>query len=143
MLKFHLLSIPPYYKNKGQQAERAFRYTVTGRLEKADNLPIYDLFYNGKTFQIKSPRATICRGVDLEQGIKAQDIDVWVFVDTRTYEHAYLMSEQEFIDFCNLFAEKTPTFEANGKNGGKSKTKRKLKEPSNKMFEYLEKRCLI
>ena len=141
MLKLNLLSIPPHYKNKGQQAERAFRYTLTGKLEKADNLPMYDLFYNGKTIQIKSPRATICRGTNLENGIKAQNIDIWAFVDTRDFKTAYLMSTDEFIEFCLVFAEKTPTFEASGKNGGKSKEKRKLKESSSKMFNYLEKEC--
>ena len=51
------------YHNHGQNAEQSVRFTLTGEA-KADNVR-YDLGADCLNYQIKSARATICKGDNL------------------------------------------------------------------------------
>lgn len=61
-------SIPRTYSNNGQHAEQIARYTLTGKIEKADNKP-FTVGGDVDDIQIKSARATICKGTDLDAHI--------------------------------------------------------------------------
>ena len=54
------------YANNGQHLEQCARYFFTGEITKADNKPHTD---GGDIddIQIKTARATVCKGLDLEK----------------------------------------------------------------------------
>lgn len=127
MKKITLAKLERKYKNNGQEAERIFRYTLTGIDMKADNREGADL----ENIQIKSARATVCKGTDIKTFIENDVAEIYAYV-TENFENAYLMDKTEWIEFCEMFG--TVTTES-AKNGGK--TKIRLKSESENMKAYL------
>jgi hypothetical protein len=118
------------YKNNGQEAERVFRFTMTGELAKADNLP-HDLGTDCLGYQVKSARATVCRGTDLLAYLATDKATAYAYVNA-DFTTAYLMTKAEYIAFVNAFG--TITTES-AKNGGY--TKIRLKTEGKEMREWL------
>ena len=128
MTKIRLKALERTYKNNGQHAEQVFRYTMCGEICKADNLQGTDLW----DIQIKSSRATVCKGIDLLQAIREDKAKRYAYV-TSDFSSAYLMTKKEYYDFTSQFS--TITTESK-KNGGAIKIR--LKEENSKMIQYLE-----
>lgn len=116
MTKFNLINDnKKVYKNNGQEAERLFALTLTGEARKADNnkggadVGIY---------QVKSFRATMCKGNDIEQiRIEYKEAKRFAFVDTEENTW-YELTIEEMIVFAKVFGEVT---RESTKNGGKEK----------------------
>ena len=98
------------YKNNGQHLEQLTRFTLTGRLEKADNIHGADL----AQYQIKSARATVCKGDDLWQGIQDEPATEYIFA-LKDEVNAFIMSKQEFFEFASHFITATVESTKNGK----------------------------
>ncbi len=128
MIKIVLKAIERTYKNNGQHAEQVFRYTMCGMVCKADNREGADY----QDIQIKSSRATVCKGIDLLQAIREDKAQRYAYV-TSDFASAFLMTKKEWFDFTSHFS--TVTTESK-KNGGAKKTR--LKEENSKMIQYLE-----
>lgn len=121
------------YKNNGQHAEQLFRYYLTGKTVKADNLPA-DKGCDFGCYSIKSARASICKGRDIEKHLENDKATEFVYITLS--EIAYIMSRQEYIEFVKTFG--TVTRESD-KNGGAEKIR--LKHESKEMLEWLEERA--
>lgn len=119
------------YKNAGQHAEQAFRFTMTGTLFKADNLP-HTLGGDCGNIQIKSARATVCKGTDLDAYLAIDGAERYAYI-TEDFQTAYIMSREEYREFVKAFG--TVTREST-KNGGAEKIR--LKHESKEMREWLE-----
>jgi hypothetical protein len=128
MTKITLKTIERTYKNNGQHAEQVFRYTMCGKICKADNREGTDY----QDIQIKSSRATVCKGTDLAKHIDQDQAQRYAYV-TSDFSNAYIMSKAEYLEFTSQFS--TTTTESK-KNGGAIKTR--LKEENSKMIQYLE-----
>lgn len=128
-----LMEIERTYKNNGQHAEQIARYTLTGRIEKADNRP-HDLGGDIGNIQVKSARATVCRGTDIEQYLNEDGATAWGYV-TEDFETMYIMDRKEWEKFIKMFG--TITFESK-KNGGFQKIR--LKSESQEMKRWLTER---
>ena len=103
------------YKNNGQHCEQWFRFTLTGKVEKADNLAHdkgTDLFH----YSIKSARATVCKGTDFNAYLDTDKATEFVYVTKNGT--AYIMNRTEYTAFVENFG--TVTTEST-KNGGQSK----------------------
>lgn len=120
------------YANHGQDAEQSFRFAVSGKLIKADNLP-HNLCGDWLDMQIKSARATVCKGLDLKAYLDLDGAKRFVYVANDGT--AYIMSRAEYEAFCAEFA--TPTTES-AKNGGQPKLR--LKSESKALLEWLKSR---
>ena len=117
------------YKNNGQHLEQVFRYNLTGEITKADNLKASegtDLF----NYSIKSARATVCKGEDLETYIATDKATEFVYI-TKDLT-AYIMTAPLWLVFCKTFGTITTESPKNG--GGK---KIRLKHETPKMLEWL------
>jgi hypothetical protein len=117
------------YKNNGQHLEQTFRYNLTGKIEKADNLKATDgcdLF----NYSIKSARATICKGTDLDKHLATDKATEFVYITESLV--AYIMNKTEYKTFVSLFS--TVDTES-AKNGGA--TKLRLKRETTTMLEWL------
>lgn len=134
MNRINLLSIERYYKNNGQEAERVARFTLTGELAKADNLA-HNLGADCLDIQIKSARATVCKGTDLEAYLNLDASNRFGYV-TADFKVMYIMSRAEYTEFVNLFGTIT---KESGKNGGAEKIR--LKHESKDMIEWLKARA--
>lgn len=121
------------YANHGQDAEQSFRFAITGQLAKADNLP-HNLGGDCLDMQIKSARATVCKGLDLKAYLDMDGAKRFVYVTNSGT--AYIMSREEYEEFCTEFA--TPTTESQ-KNGGQAKLR--LKSESEALLEWLRARA--
>lgn len=119
------------YRNAGQKAEQVFRFTLTGKIEKADNLR-HDLGADCLNIQIKSARATVCKGTDLKAYLDLDAAERFAYV-TANLEKAYIMSREEWEQFCREFGTVTRESE---KNGGAEKIR--LGHETKKMREWLE-----
>ena len=118
------------YKNLGQNAEQSIRYLFTGEICKADNIP----FNKGSdilNFQIKSAKATICKGTDLEKYLNLDASTAYIYASKGGF--GYIMDRAEYIAFVNAFGYVTRESE---KNGGKEKIR--LRDESKKMLAWLE-----
>jgi hypothetical protein len=103
------------YKNNGQHLEQWFRFTLTGKVEKADNVEHdkgCDLFH----YSIKSARATVCKGIDLTAYLATDKATEFVYITASGI--AYIMNRTEYTEFVALFG--TVTTES-AKNGGQKK----------------------
>lgn len=121
-----------YPHNAGQEAERVFRYTMTGRLEHADH-------YRGPDcldIQVKSSKSTICQGLDIRAHVASDTARRYAYV-LADKSLAYIMSPREWVEFVDLFTY--PSVES-GKNGGKVKLR--LKTENKAMRAWLEARTL-
>ena len=103
------------YKNNGQHCEQWFRFTLTGKIEKADNLA-HDKGTDLLHYSIKSARATVCKGTDLTAYLDTDKATEYVYVTKNGT--AYIMNRTEYTAFVETFG--TVTTES-AKNGGQSK----------------------
>ena len=120
------------YTNHGQNAEQSVRYTLTGVIEKADNIA-HDKGADCMHYQIKSARATICKGTDIKAYIEQDKATAFIYA-TKDGQ-AYIMTVEEYIEFVTVFG--TVTRESS-KNGGAEKIR--LKSESVALLEYLNER---
>ena len=117
------------YSNNGQDIEQSIRFELTGEIAKADNLA-HHLGGDCLNFQIKSARASICKGTDLKTYLDMDAATAYIY-GTQDGT-AYIMNRTEYEEFCNEFA--TPTTES-AKNGGGAKLR--LKSESKALLEWL------
>ena len=125
---------PRMYANNGQHAEQVARFTLTGEICKADNLR-HDLGADCLNYQIKSARATVCKGSDLKAYLDHDAATAYIYV-TADFSIGYIMNRAEYEQFVNEFG--TVTRESH-KNGGAEKIR--LGHETNKMREWLEARA--
>ena len=133
MTTITMATIERVYKNGGQHAEQAFRFTMSGVICKADNKPA-TMGGDYEDIQIKSARATICKGKDIAGHLAMDKAKRYAYV-TADFKTAYIMSKVEYLTFATLFA--TLTRESQ-KNGGAEKMR--FKSESKAMLEWLESR---
>lgn len=118
------------YKNRGQAREQDFRFAYNKTMEKADNKKA-TVCADIDDIQIKSARATICQGLDVD-GYLAQDkANRYAYVTKN--ETAYIMTKKEYAEFAKRFH--TVTREST-KNGGA--TKMRFLDENQKMVAWLE-----
>ena len=122
------------YANNGQHAEQIARCTLTGKIEKADNRPFY-LGGDCGDIQIKSARATICKGDDLGAYLDQDGANRYGYV-TADFKTLYLMDRREYETFATAFSTRTCE---SAKNGGAVKLR--LKHESSAMREWLASRA--
>lgn len=134
MTTITLAHIERTYKNNGQHAEQVARFTLTGRVERADNKP-FTLGGDCGDIQIKSARATVCHGTDIRAHIAIDGADRYGYVNA-DFTTMYLMNADEWFAFASLFG--TVTRESD-KNGGAEKIR--LKAESREMTEWLTARA--
>lgn len=132
MYKKLIRSAPVVYKNGGQQLQVDYIYTETGRITKADNKPYY-LGGDYEGTQIKSARATICKGTDIEKHIERDAATEYAYITQDRI--AYIMTPTEYLEFARIFSTITRESE---KNGGQVKLR--FKSESRQMIEYLRSR---
>ena len=118
------------YKNHGQDAEQSIRFHLTGEICKADNVR-FDKGADVLNFQIKSAKASVCKGADLEKYLDLDASDLYIYA-TRNGK-AYIMNRAEYTAFVNAFGYITRESE---KNNGKEKIR--LRDESKKMLAWLE-----
>jgi hypothetical protein len=118
------------YKNNGQNVEQSIRFTLTGKIEKADNIA-HNKGTDCLNYQIKSARATVCKGRNLGTYLNEDASKAYIYgaLDGT----AYIMSRQEYENFIENFG--TLTRESK-KNGGGEKIR--LGHETKKMREWLE-----
>lgn len=121
------------YRNNGQHAEQWFRYTMTGEITKADNLE-HDKGADCMGYQIKSARATVCKGTDLRAYLETDMATAYAYVTAQGT--AYIMTKTEYIAFVEVFG--TVTKEST-KNGGAEKIR--LKHETSALLTYLAERA--
>lgn len=121
-------------KNHGINTEQSIYYTLTGELKtKHDNIR-YDKGTDCLNYQIKSARATVCKGNDIIAHVNAERADEFIY-GTKDGT-AYVMNKSEYIEFVETFG--TLTRESQ-KNGGAEKIRLKHETPA--MIEWLEARA--
>lgn len=121
------------YHNHGQNAEQSVRFTLTGEVTKADNVR-YDLGADCLNYQIKSARATICKGDDLDAYLALDAATAYIYADNDGT--AWVMTKEEYRLFCQTFGTLTAD---SRKNGGQVKIR--LKSESKAMTEWLRARA--
>ena len=134
MTKFFLANdFVRQYKNNGQNAEQWVRYTLTGEYHKADNLA-HDKGTDFGEYQIKSARATVCKGTDIRAYLATDKATAYIYATLDGV--AYTMNEMEYIEFVEMFATVTRESQANG-----GAVKMRLKAESVALINYLEERA--
>lgn len=118
------------YTNNGQDIEQSIRYAMTGAIEKADNLR-HDLGSDCNGYQIKSARATVCKGTDIRAYLATDASNAYIYGTLDGT--AYVMTTAEYITFVDTFG--TTTRES-AKNGGAEKIR--LGHETKKMLEWLK-----
>lgn len=132
MTKINLLEMTERrYANNGQEAERRFRFTLTGEDCKADNLPA-SAGCDIADISIKSARASLCKGCDIRAHLVEDKAERFAYVRA-DFTVAYIMTKSEYIAFALLFAKVCRESE---KNGGAEKLR--LGHETRKMIEWLE-----
>lgn len=127
------LNIKSEYKNNGQRLEQIARFNLTGEIAKADNKKFTECGdCNG--FQIKSARATICKGTDLAAHIENDAAIGYIYITAELV--AYTMSKAEYLEFATQFATLT---RESAKNGGAEKLR--FKSESKALLEWLKARA--
>ena len=133
MKKFYLATdFIREYANNGQHMEQWTRYTLTGERTKADNLA-HNLGADCLGYQIKSARATVCKGRDLTAYLAEDKATAYIYATADGI--AYVMSRTEYIAFVAEFG--TLTREST-KNGGAEKIR--LKAEGKALLAYLAER---
>lgn len=130
MTTMTLATIARTYTNNGQHAEQVVRFTITGMLAKADCTPATVCGDCGD-LQIKSARATICKGTDLDAHLATDAATRYAYV-VKDFSMAYIMSKSEYREFASRFG--TVTRESD-KNGGTEKLR--FGKESRAMREWL------
>ncbi len=124
----------PVYRNNGQRAEQLVRFTINGTAERADNVAATaagDVVWNGLQLQIKSARATVCKGTDIAAHIEDDAAEVYGYVN-KDMDTMYIMNPSKWAEFVNKFASVTRDSK---KNGGREKLR--LRAESKAMREWL------
>lgn len=121
------------YANHGQNAEQSVRKALTGEVVKADNLA-HDKGADCLGYQIKSARATVCKGTDIRTYLATDMATEYIYATADGI--AYIMSRTEYIEFVEVFG--TITRESS-RNGGA--TKIRLKSESVALLAYLAERA--
>lgn len=121
------------YANHGQNAEQSIRKALTGEITKADNLA-HDKSADCLGYQIKSARATVCKGTDIRAYLATDCATEYIYGTNDGT--AYIMSRTEYIEFVEVFG--TVTRESS-RNGGAEKIR--LKSESVALLNYLEMRA--
>ena len=134
MTTLKLNTLERFYSHNGQEAERIFRYTYTGELSKADNVKHTD-GADCDDIQIKSARASVCKGEDIEAYLATDKAHRFAYV-VADFTVAYIMDRLTYIAFVKKFATKTVE---SAKNGGGVKLR--LKHESKAMLEWLRARA--
>lgn len=134
MKKISLKNCERLYKNNGQHAEMVFKYTMTGKIVKADNTP-YMVSGDYDDIQIKSARATVCKGTDLDRHLQADMAKRYAYV-MNDFSAAYIMDKAEYKQFASEFG--TITRESS-KNGGAEKIR--LRYETDTMKKWLADRA--
>ena len=129
MKKMNLTPIERTYTNNGQHLEQTFRFNLTGNIEKADNIA-HDKGTDFGNYSIKSARATVCKGTDINAYLDTDKATEFVYI-TKDLT-AYIMNRTEYTAFVETFG--TVTCES-AKNGGHLKTR--LGHETTKMLEWL------
>lgn len=124
-------SIERIYSNNGQHAEMVFRYSVTGVISGADNIPHY-ISADCLNIQIKSARATICKGDDVRLGLADDVAELYAYV-VKDFSVAYIMDKDEYIEFAETFGAITRDSNANG-----GKMKMRFNKESKALIAWLE-----
>lgn len=125
-----LKTIARVYANNGQHAEQVARFTLTGEICKADNKP-FTASGDCGDIQIKSARATICHGTDLNAHFELDGANRYGYV-TADFSVMYIMSRSEYAEFVAIFGTVTRDSQ---KNGGAEKIR--LKPENEKMRQWL------
>ena len=120
------------YKNNGQNAEQWVRFTLTGKTEKADNIA-HNLGTDCLNYQIKSARATVCKGTNLTAYLAEEVATEFIYATQNGI--AYIMNKTEYLAFVEEFGTVTRESE---KNGGSEKIR--LKSESLALLAYLAER---
>lgn len=131
MEKIKLKPLARQYKNNGQHAEQVLRYTLTGQIIKADNIPA-EKGGDCLDIQIKSARATICKGKDLTAWLAKDGARRYAYV-TNDFGTAYIMNKAEWLKFAQTFG----TITRDSKKNGEAE-KIRLGHETNAMRGYLE-----
>jgi len=134
MKTIKLETIERTYKNNGQHAEQVARYTLTGKIEKADNLPFWAGADVG-TIQIKSSRATVCKGLNVVEHINADAAMEYGYVSA-DFSTLYIMSVDEYLEFVTYFGTVTNESPKNGRA-----VKIRLKTENRMMKEWLRRKA--
>jgi hypothetical protein len=121
------------YANNGQHMEQWVRYTLTGERAKADNLA-HNLGADCLGYQIKSARATVCKGRDLVAYLAEDKATEFIYATAEGV--AYVMTRTEYIAFATEFGTLT---RESGKNGGAEKIR--LKAEGKALLAYLAERA--
>jgi hypothetical protein len=121
------------YANHGQNAEQSIRHKLTGEIAKADNVA-HDKGTDCLTYQIKSARATVCKGTDIKAYLATDCATEYIYGTNDGV--AYVMSRTEYIEFVEVFG--TVTRESS-RNGGAEKIR--LKSESVALLAYLAERA--
>ena len=121
------------YANHGQDAEQSIRKVLTGEVAKADNLP-HDQGADCMGYQIKSARATVCKGTDIVAYLATDCATEYIYGTNDGI--AYIMNRTEYIEFVEIFG--TVTREST-RNGGAEKIR--LKSESVALLTYLKERA--
>lgn len=120
------------YAIAGQDIEQSIRYQMTGEICKADNIP-FTVSGDCLGYQIKSARATICKGTDIAEHLKHDAAAAYIYGTLAG--KGYIMSRTEYLEFATTFATVTRDSQ---KNGGAIKTR--LKSESRALLKWLEER---
>jgi hypothetical protein len=121
------------YANHGQNAEQSIRLKLTGEVAKADNVA-HDKGTDCLIYQIKSARATVCKGTDIKAYLATDCATEYIYGTNDGV--AYVMSRTEYIEFVEVFG--TVTRESS-RNGGAEKIR--LKSESVALLAYLAERA--
>ena len=121
------------YKNNGQHMEQWTRFTLTGESAKADNLA-HDKGADCLGYQIKSARATVCKGTDIRAYLATDMATAYIYATADGV--AYVMTRIEYIAFVEKFGTVTKESTA---NGGAEKIR--LKSESSALLAYLAERA--
>ena len=121
------------YKNNGQHMEQWTRFTLTGESAKADNLA-HDKGADCLGYQIKSARATVCKGTDIRAYLATDMATAYIYATADGV--AYVMTRIEYIAFVEKFGAVTKESTA---NGGAEKIR--LKSESSALLAYLAERA--
>lgn len=131
MNKLTLKQITRTAKNNGIHKEQTYEFTKVGTISNHDNKPFW-LGGDVGDVQVKSSRATVCKGYDIRKHVEMDGATSYAYVN-ETATVAYEMNATEYIAFVEMFSIKD---RESGKNGGAEKLR--LKKENKKMVEWLE-----
>jgi len=130
------------YANNGQHAQQKAAYTLLGVYQKADNKPFYAGGDVG-TMQVKSARASICKGTDIRAHVKADSATCYGYV-IKDFKTMYVMTPEEYIEFIDKYAyvgrdsSKARSASGGGSNGGGVKLALKTCAENAEMYRWFE-----